>query len=508
MAQTDENGAVRSVVIAGGGTAGWMTAAALAKLLGQTNVRIRLIESELIGTVGVGEATLPHLRFFNDTLGIDEADFLAGVQGTIKLGIQFRDWARIGDAYIHPFGDYGRDIAGVEFLQYWLRLNKLGRVGRICEYSLPVMIAEMERFAPPAADPRAVMSSFSYAYHIDAGLYAKYLRVYSEARGVERIEGKIAAVNQRAGDGFIESLTMESGEIVAGDLFIDCTGFRGLLIEQTLRAGFEDWSENLPCDRAVAAPCESPGPPLPYTRATARPAGWQWRIPLQHRMGNGYVYCSKYISDDDAAATLLANLEGALAGEPRFLKFTAGKRRLQWSKNCVAIGLASGFLEPLESTSIYLIQAGVTVLAELFPRQRFDRSDIDEFNRVMDLEYERVRDFLVLHYHATERNDSPFWDYARTMPIPDSLAYKMELFRKRGHILRYKDGLFLHPSWVAVYLGQRIVPQGYDPLADRPAQEDLERGFADLKQLIARTAAGLPPHHAYLQGARAAAMAS
>jgi tryptophan halogenase len=342
------------------------------------------------------------------------------------------------------------------------------------------------------------MSTFGYAYHFDATLYAPYLRAYAERHGVVRTEGKIVDVSLRAEDGFVESVTLESGERIAADLFIDCSGFRGLLIEQVLKAGYEDWTHWLPCDRAVAAPCETVETSVPYTRSTAHDAGWQWRIPLQHRVGNGYVYCSRFVSDEDAAATLTNNLEGCLLAEPRFLRFTTGKRKKAWSKNCVAMGLAGGFLEPLESTSIYLVQAAITSLIELFPDRGFSPDDIDEFNRVMDFEYERVRDFLILHYHATERDDAPLWNYVRAMPIPQSLEYKMKLFRDRGYVVKYKDGMFLDRSWQAVYLGQRVVPGHYDPLAETLDTDEIRRYVRSTKETVRRAAEAMPMHDAWL----------
>ncbi len=490
---------VRQVTVIGGGTAGWMTAAALGRLIAPLGVKVRLVESDAIGTVGVGEATLPHIRFFNERLGIDEAEFMAATQATIKLGIEFRGWGRKTDSYIHPFGDYGREAGGVAFHHLWRRLNAEGRAGRICDYSLPVVMAEQDRFAPPAADPRSVMSSFSYAYQMDATLYARFLRKFAEGLGVERIEGRIVDTAPVPDTEHVDHVTLEDGRKIGGDLFVDCSGFRGLLIEGALQAGYEDWSDVLPCDRAVAVPCDSAGPPSPYTRATARGAGWQWRIPLQHRLGNGYVYCSDHIGDQEAADDLLSCLDGSPQAEPRFLRFQTGRRRRQWIGNTVALGLSAGFLEPLESTSIYLIQAGITTLVELFPKGPVDPLDAAEFDRVMALEYERVRDFLVLHYHATERDDSPFWDRVRTMAIPDSLSYKMELFRRRGSVVQYKDGLFLEPSWLAVYLGQRVVPEGHDPLADRMPLDKAERYLSDLRDQIRRTVDALPRHEDFLR---------
>jgi len=480
-------------VIVGGGTAGWMTAAALAKVL-KNQCAIRLIESTEIGIIGVGESTVPHIRYFNSVLGLDEAEFMRETRATFKLGIEFRNWARSGDAYIHPFGDFGRMIDGVRFHHYWLRQREQGDSTDIAEYSFPIVAAKLGRFTHPVEDPASLLSTFSYAYQFDATLYAPYLRAYAERRGVARSEGKVVDVRLRAADGFIESVVLESGEQITADLFIDASGFRGLLIEQALHTGYEDWTHWLPCDRAVAAPCASVQEPIPYTRATAHAAGWQWRIPLQHRVGNGYVYSSQFISDDEAASTLKSHLEGALIAEPRILRFTTGRRKRAWNRNCVAIGLSGGFLEPLESTSIHLIQMAITYLLELFPDRTFEPADSDEFNRLMDLEFERVRDFLVLHYHATERDDTPLWRYCRSMRIPDSLQYKMEQFRARGYVVPYKDGLFLEPSWVAVYLGQRIFPRRYDPLADGLAAAELDRRLQGLRMWIRRTAEGTPAH--------------
>jgi tryptophan halogenase len=496
------DGRIGNVVIVGGGTAGWMTAAALAKVLAKAlknQCAIRLIESTEIGIIGVGESTVPHIRHFNAALGLDEAEVMRETRATFKLGIEFHNWGRIGDAYIHPFGEFGRMIDGVRFHHYWLRNRARGDTTEISEYSFPIVAAKLERFAHPVADPSSLLSTFSYAYQFDATLYAPYLRRYAERLGVVRTEGKVVDVRLRGEDGFIESVVLESGERIAGDLFIDCSGFRGLLIEQALKTGYEDWTHWLPCDRAVAAPCASVQPPIPYTRATAHAAGWQWRIPLQHRVGNGYVYSSQFISDDDAAMTLKSHLEGALLAEPRILRFTTGRRKRAWNRNCVAIGLSGGFLEPLESTSIHLIQMAITYLIELFPDRTFEQADSDEFNRLMDLEFERVRDFLVLHYHATERDDAPLWQYCRSMRIPDSLQYKMEQFRARGYVVPYKDGLFLEPSWIAVYFGQQIFPRRYDPLADGLAATELDRRLQGLRMWIRRTAEGTSGHAEFIR---------
>ncbi len=494
------NGYIRSVVIVGGGTAGWMAAAALAaKLKGLCE--ITLVESQEIGIVGVGEATVPHIRHFNNSLGIDEADFMRRTRATFKLGIEFRNWGRIGDSYFHPFGELGRKLNGVDFHHYWMKLRAMGEetdVFDIFDCSLPAVAAKHGRFAFPAQNS-SVLSTFGYAYHFDATLYAPYLRDYAQARGVKRVEGKIVDTTLRGADGFIESVTLEDGAKLQADLFLDCSGFRGLLIEQALKTGYEEWTQWLPCDRAVAAPCETAEHDIPYTRCTAREAGWQWRIPLQHRVGNGYVYSSRFIGDEEAANTLLNNLEGKPLADPRVLRFVTGKRKKQWHKNCVAIGLASGFLEPLESTSIYLIQQAISTLLEIFPDRSFDSADIDEFNRAMILEYERVRDFLILHYHATERDDTPFWNYVRTMPVPDSLRYKMDLFRDRGHVVKYKDGMFLDRSWQAVYLGQRVVPERHDPLVDMLGADDLRRYVRETKDVVERAAQSMPHHDDFLR---------
>lgn len=490
--------AIQHIVILGGGTSGWMTAAALAHHLGKKGFSISLVESESIGTVGVGEATLPHLRFFNKTLGIDEQEFMRATGATYKMGIEFSNWGRNGDSYIHPFGDYGREVNQVAFHHYWRKLREQGDLTSICEYSLPVVAASRKKFMFPSDDPESILSAFSYAYHIDASLYAKYLRQYSEVRGVVRHEGKVSQVKQNA-MGFIESLELDNGMSVRGDFFIDCSGFRGLLIEQTLQTGYETWSHWLPCDRAVAVPCELQGDLLPYTKAKAQKVGWQWRIPLQHRTGNGQVYCSSYLSDDEACAGLLSNLDGKPTAEPNFLKFVTGKRKKAWNKNCVAIGLAGGFLEPLESTSIYLIQISIMKLVEFLPDKNFDAALVNEFNRLIDMEYLRVRDFLVLHYHATERTDSEFWNYCRTMNIPDDLAYKMKLFKERGYVVQYQGGLFLEPSWVAVYLGQRIEPNSYDLRVNRYSTEQIRKMMGEMRTLIDRAADSMPRHNDFLQ---------
>ena len=460
------------VLIVGGGTAGWMTAAALSRLLPPGAADIQLVESLQIGTIGVGEATVPHIRFFNAKLGIDEADFMAKTRATFKLGIEFRNWSRQGDSYIHPFGAYGEDLAGIAFHHHWLKAQKTDDASPIESYSLPIVAARQNKFTHPDQTPGSPLGSYSYAYQFDASLYAAYLRQFAEKNGVKRIEGKISDVQCNSENGYVESVTLENGDRITADLFVDCSGFRGLLIEQTLKAGYEGWKQWLPCDRAVAVPCETAGPLTPYTRTTAHQCGWFWRIPLQHRVGNGHVYSSDFCSDDKAENDLLDQLEGEPLSDPFRLRFSTGIRRKQWSKNVVSIGLSSGFIEPLESTSIHMIQLAIGYLIDLFPGHSRDDMNETEFNRIMRLEYERIRDFLILHYHATERDDTPFWDHCRTMQVPDSLQERMDLFRERGIVADYREGMFLDASWIAVFLGQRIIPASYDPRVDQlsPAQ--------------------------------------
>ncbi|RAK52165.1 tryptophan halogenase family protein [Phenylobacterium deserti] len=492
---------LRRVVIVGGGTAGWMAAAALSRLRRNGQTEITLIESDEIGTVGVGEATIPPIQTFNALIGLDEADFLRRTQGTFKVGIEFRDFTRLGHSYIHPFGEFGADMEAIKFHQFWLKLQKLGRTPGIDAYNLCAMAAALGRFEKPRSDrPPGPLSSLTYAYHFDAGLYARYLRDLSEPRGVVRREGRVVDVSLRGEDGHIESVTLEGGLKVEGDLFIDCSGFRGLLMEQALGTGYEDWTHWLPCDRAVAVPCEGAAAPTPYTRATARIAGWQWRIPLQHRIGNGYVYSSAHISDDEAAATLLANLDGKPLADPRPLRFTTGVRKKAWNRNCVALGLASGFMEPLESTSIHLIQNGVARLLSLFPDGGgVDPVEIEEYNRVSYGQWCAIRDFIILHYHATQRDDSEFWRHCGTMPIPDSLQRKLDLWRGKGRVFRYDDELFGESSWIAVLLGQVGLPQGYDPLADTLPVEEVDYNLQRMRQYVRRVAEAMPTHEAFIR---------
>lgn len=486
------NEGIKRVVIAGGGTAGWMVAALLSETMGKV-LDIRLIESDEIGTVGVGEATIPPLVQYHQLCKISEKEFMAAVEATFKLGISFESWRDVDEDYIHSFGNTGTDHWSAGFQHVWLSGHQKGIASDYGDYCLELRAAEENKFA------HLPKNGLNYAYHLDATLYAKFLRKQSEENSVRRIEGKIVKVNTDPESGYITSLNLESGKEIEGDLFIDCTGFRGLLIEQTLHAGYEDWSHWLPCDSAVAVQTESTGPAIPYTRSIARDAGWQWRIPLQSRVGNGMVYCSRYMSDDDAREMLLANIDGKLLTEPRVIKFRPGQRLKQWSKNCVAIGLSSGFLEPLESTSIHLIQRNTIRMLRLFPHDKIVQADIDEFNRQARFDIETIRDFIVLHYCVTNRQDTPFWQYCRNMEIPDSLAHRIKLFRETGRVFRTANELFAENSWIQVMLGQGIVPEQYHPVVDVMDDEELSRFLQEIKSNVGKTVSQLPDHEAYVE---------
>ncbi|WP_147653845.1 tryptophan halogenase family protein [Vulcaniibacterium gelatinicum] len=490
---------ITRVVIVGGGTAGWMVAAALSKVLTR-EYSITLIESEEIGTVGVGEGTIPMIKLYNNALELDEADFVRRTKGTFKLGIHFVDWARRGASYFHGFGKIGQDLGLVPFHQYWLKMHQAGKAGPLDDYSINTAAAREFKFMRAVSDrPNSPLADIAYAYHFDAFLYARYLREYAEARGVRRIEGKVVDVALRGEDGFVEAVVLEGGRRIEGQLFVDCSGFRGLLIEQALKTGYVDWTHWLPCDRAVAVPCASgDGPLTPYTRSTAREAGWQWRIPLQHRIGNGYVFSSRHLSEDQATATLLAHLDGEPLAEPRVLRFVTGKRRKTWNRNVVAVGLASGFMEPLESTSIHLIQSAIARLTAFFPHAGFDQADIDEFNAHADFEVDRIRDFLILHYHATERDDTPFWNECRTMSVPESLQRRMELFRSNGRVFREANELFAEPSWVQVMHGQGVHPRGYHALVDLYSEEKIAEYLDNVRGVIANCVRAMPRHEAFI----------
>jgi tryptophan halogenase len=492
---------IRSIAIVGGGTAGWIAAATLARVFRRTGPSITLVESSEIGTIGVGESTIPPIVSFNRWLGLDENTFVRETNATIKLGIAFPDWYRLGHDYFHPFGPVGAPLDMVAFHHYWLRRRQEGDTADFTDYSLNTIAARLGRSAQPARDPQNPNARLAHAYHFDASLYAAFLRRQAEAGGVKRIDAKVQDVRLRGEDGFIESLTLDDGTTLEADFFIDCTGFRGLLIEGALKAGYDDWRQWLPCDRAVAVPCAGNGHLESYTRATAREAGWQWRIPLQHRTGNGYVYSSRHISDDEAVSALMGRLEGAPEADPRLLHFTTGRRRQFFFKNCLALGLAAGFIEPLESTSIHFIQSGISRLMGCFPDRNFDPRGAEEYNRQTALEYEQTRDFIVLHYKATLRQDTPIWRECAAMPIPDSLTYKWEQFRSAGRVVTGNDELFTPASWIAVALGQGIMPEHYDPLADILDGKIVSDQLANLRQMVARTAESLTSHRDFLAAA-------
>jgi len=490
---------VRRVVIVGGGTAGWMTAMSFARLAQGAALSIELIESEEIGTVGVGEATIPPIVDFNRTMQIDENEFMRATQASFKLGIEFVDWYDKGSSYIHPFGFYGVQMHGIYFHHFWLRHRKQGGTMDAGAFNMHIQACHSGRYGRPLPGDKLPLPPMSYAYHFDAGLYARFLRGLAEGLGVKRTEGKVVHVQQNGESGFIESVKLDDGRVVEGDLFIDCSGFRGLLIEQTLHAGYEDWTQWLPCDRAMAVPCDRVAATTPYTRSTSREAGWQWRIPLQHRTGNGYVYCSEFLSDDEAASTLVSRLDGAAQAAPRPLRFVAGRRKEVWKKNCVAVGLASGFLEPLESTSIHLIQSMVARLLFMLPSGGIDQATIDKFNALARLELEDIRDLLVLHYTATLRDDTPFWRHCRAIPKPDSLKQRWEMYEHSGNIIIAAGDLFREPSWFAIMNGQGLRPTAYHPFADIPSDAELERRFVLMSGDVQKRVQTFPLHDEYLR---------
>ena len=483
-------------VIVGGGTAGWMTAALLARFL-DSRYSITLVESDDIGTVGVGEATIPGLRYVNRALGFDEADFVRATKGTFKLGIEFDGWREEGHRYIHAFGEMGRSLSLLPFYQYWLRHRAEGGDKALWDFSACAKAAYAHKFAPVEAAPGAPPTNLAWAYHFDAGLYASYLRRYAEANGVERIDGTISHVECGRETGRIERLVLENGQSIEGQMFLDCSGFRSLLLGEALGIGFDDWSEWLPCDRAWAVPCKRTTPTLPYTRAIAREAGWQWRIPLQHRTGNGHVFASAYMAEDEACDILLSNLDSEPLADPRLIRFTTGMRRESWHGNCVAIGLAAGFMEPLESTSIHLVQSAVERFLKFLPGNGIASADVAEYNRQTRTEWEAIRDFLILHYHRNNRSE-PFWRDRAAAPIPDSLANRLALFEENGRIFRERDELFAEIGWVQVMLGQGVQPQGYHPIAGGLAPDKLAE-FMDLAgrasdQIVAR----MPSHDDFI----------
>jgi tryptophan halogenase len=499
-----DNARVTKVVIVGGGTAGWMTAAALVQALDTRTCSVSLVESDEIGIIGVGEATIPTIHWFNQLIGLDEKEFMRRTQATYKLGIEFVNWTTARATYLHPFGRYGAPADGPSFQHRYIRARLEGSAEDFEKYSLTTAAARAGKFEFPATDPRTLLSTLGYAYHFDASLYARYLRERAEQKGVKRHEGKIEKVDQHPETGFIQAVSTSRGSRIEGDLFIDCSGLRGLLIEGVLKTGYEDWSQWLPCDRAAAVPSQRVTAPLPYTRSTAREAGWQWRIPLQHRTGNGYVYSSRYISDDAAIATLLGNLDGPALAEPRVIPFKTGRRRQAWNKNVIAIGLSSGFLEPLESTSIHSIQSGIAKLLSLFPNRECDAGTAAQYNRIVAEEFESIRDFLVLHYHSTRDRSGELWSYCRNMPLPERLTFIEEQFSRTGRIIISTDELFKESSWFAVLLGQGHSPRDYNPLIDAISSAENAEHLRRVRDGIQAICAKMRAHESFLPQVAAA----
>lgn len=488
---------IQKIVIVGGGTAGWISASSLARVLPKDQYHISLVESDQIGIIGVGEATIPPIQDVHKMLGVDEADFVRSTEASFKLGIEFQNWSTKGSRYFHPFGQYGREFDSVSFHQYWLRARTLGFEGDLSEFSLGEKMAAAGKFMPNSRDPKSVLSTMGYAYHFDASMYAKFLRRIAEGMGVTRTEGKVIDVRVAADSGHIESVLLESGQSIEGDLFIDCTGFASLLIDKTLGVEFEDWSHLLAANRAVAVPSENSGKIKPYTQSIAHEAGWQWRIPLQHRTGNGFVFSDKYLSEDEAIHTLLSNLEGEPLADPRVLRFKTGRRTRAWQKNCIAVGLSAGFIEPLESTAIHLVQTMIARLLQIFPRDGIQTADVDEFNQQFCREYDRVRDFIVLHYHLNNRSE-PLWQDARDMTIPDSLSHKMRLFAAHGRFFERQDDLFKKASWLAVMMGQGITPRSYDPVADRKSAAGLAQWLNGIQTAYRGAVEAMPDHDEFI----------
>ena len=490
---------IKKIVIIGGGTAGWMAAASLSRFALGKNLSITLIESTIIGTVGVGEATIPSIVAFNNSIGLDELEFIRATRASFKLGIQFEDWRTSGEQFFHPFADYGINFNGVEFQHYFYRLQKNNPAENLRDYSIACQLAQHNHFAQPLENPNNPLADFSYAYHFDATLYAKVLRDLALARSVIHMDEKVERVNLREADGFIASVLLANGQTVEGDLFIDCTGFKGLLIEDTLKTGYEDWQDWLLCDSAAAVQCANTGEPTPYTRVTALDAGWMWQIPLQHRMGNGYVFSSRFLDKESATKTLLEKISGNPLTTPKPFSFQAGRRKKVWNKNCYALGLASGFLEPLESTSISLIQTGITHLLTFFPDTSFDSAMINEVNRRHQHEMERIRDFIILHYKLTQRTDTEFWRYCQSMKIPDSLQHKIELFKSSGHILQHEPEAFEQSSWLSIYHGFGVTPQRTDNRIDHLKDADIKMQLEKIKQSLAQAGKNAVTHGEFIR---------
>jgi len=487
---------IKKVVIVGGGTAGWMSAALLKRVYAD-QLDIELVESKDIGIIGVGEATIPPIQLANSVLGLDEAEFLRETKATIKLGIQFENWRVEGEKYFHTFGAPGRSQAFCHFHHFWVRAQQAGYESNLWDYDLNYLCAEAGKFAKLQVNDQ--VWEMQYAYHFDASLYGQYLRKYSEKLGVKRTEGMIEQVNTHAESGYVETLTLKDGTEISGDFFVDCSGTRGLLISQALDTGYEDWGHWLPCDRAMAVPSDRFKTTLPYTRSIAHSAGWQWRIPLQHRNGNGLVYSSQHYSDDEAADILLNNLDSKAIADPKIIPFRTGRTSKQWNRNVVAVGLSSGFLEPLESTSIHLIQSAIVRLITLFPHTGVTTQLMDEYNRQSQYEFEYIRDFIILHYHLTERDDSEFWRGVRDMDVPKRITEKMDLFRATGTLTKDNMDIFLESSWLQVMLGQGIMPQDYHPLADTLTEEQLKQKLENTKKTKLQPMPKIPSHDDFLE---------
>lgn len=487
----ENNNRVQNVVIAGGGTAGWMVAASISKLLGK-NLNITLIESDEIGTVGVGEATIPPLLTLHQLLKINEAEFMAATNATFKLGINFENWRDIGKDYFHSFGSTGKDCWAAGFQHFWLKAQSEGYTQDYGRYCPELVAAKQNKFA--------VMPNggLNYAYHFDASLYAKFLRKMAEENGVSRTEGKITKIYKNQKNGYIDSLEVNNTKIINGDLFIDCTGFKGLLIEGALNTGYDDWSHYLPANSAIAVQTTLEGEPVPYTRSIAHPSGWQWQIPLQNRVGNGIVYCDKFMDSGEAEATLLNNLSGKVLTQPRHIKFVTGQRRKHWNKNCIAIGLSAGFIEPLESTSVHLIQRGIVRLLQMFPLNGIHESDASEFNMQTEREIENIRDFIILHYHITDRQDSDFWRHCRNMDIPSSLRHRIEQFKNSARAFKNPNDLFSENSWIQVMFGQGINPKQYHPIVNQMSKTELDNFLHTLEVNTDRMVSQLPSHQDFI----------
>jgi tryptophan 7-halogenase len=498
---------VRSVLIVGGGTAGWMTAASLAHHLSQLGVSITLVESSAVGTIGVGEATVPAIRRYFQSLGLNPFEVMKATNGTIKLAIEFDGWRHEGHSFMHPFGRYGLEAGPVAFHHLWNRLRQHGDPGVLDEYAMGAQLARAGRVALPPDNPRVDFEHFDWAVHFDAAKFAAFLRTFAESRGVKRIDARVTEVLRDGEVERIRGVRLESGEILEAALFIDCSGFRRLLIDGALNSGFVDWGHWLRCDRAVAMPCSAANPEQlePYTRSRAMVAGWTWRIPLQNRIGNGYVYCSDYLSDDQALAALRNELEGASLGEPNFVKFRAGHIRRFWIGNCVAIGLSSGFLEPLESTSISLIQMGIDKLLHFWPDEPISPALAAEYNRLSVTEFERIRDFIILHYSANGRSTGELWRYCREMTLPETLERKLQIYRARGLIRQFDSESFFDPSWLCMYGNLGIDAGSWDPLANLPGLIELKEVTRRVREDISRTAHAATPHREFLKLAGALA---